>query len=283
MQPALSWLAVLGLAVTLPGAPVAAQSSSPSLASGLVPLVELPGGSFLMGNTGSAPGEPHEGPPHRVRVAPFAIGTHEVTQAQFEAVMGYNPSLNRGPEHPVERVSWYDAVRFANALSSRDGFEPAYVTDPFEGYVLDPSGDGYRLPTEAEWEYAARGGTTTDTYGGPVHPEGVPQPFLDDIAWYGGGDGPHETRPVGQKLPNAYGLYDVIGNVFEWTDAAFLPYPGGEIDPSTPGAREGARLKVLRGGAMDTGATASRVAYRYRLHPSYTSHNIGFRIARGLR
>ncbi|MEO1077570.1 MAG: SUMF1/EgtB/PvdO family nonheme iron enzyme, partial [Bacteroidota bacterium] len=104
-----------------------------------------------MGNTGSADGEAHELPATQVRVPPFAFGVHEVMQAQFEAVMGYNPSRDPAPEKPVERVSWYDAVRFCNALSRLDGLTPAYAIDPFEGYTLDPEANGYRLPTEAEW------------------------------------------------------------------------------------------------------------------------------------
>ncbi|MEO1629179.1 MAG: formylglycine-generating enzyme family protein [Bacteroidota bacterium] len=243
-------------------------------------MVAIPGGAFLMGNTGSADGETHEQPASQVRVAPFAFGVHEVTQAQFEAVMGYNPSRDPAPEKPVERVSWYDAVRFCNALSRLDGLTPAYVIDPFEGYTLDPEANGYRLPTEAEWEYAAKAGTGTDTYAGNVAVEEGQDAALDAIAWYSSGKDEGRTQPVGQKQPNAFGLYDVIGNVFEWTDAAFVAYPGGQLDPDTPGAAQGGQLRVLRGGAMDTPARHSRAAYRYRLHPSYTSHNIGFRIAR---
>ncbi|MEM9664323.1 MAG: formylglycine-generating enzyme family protein [Bacteroidota bacterium] len=258
-----------------------AQEPARSLSSAVyIPMVAVPGGSFLMGNTGSMDGQPHEQPAHEVEVTPFAIGAFEVTQAQFEAVMGYNPSLDPAPDKPVERVSWYDAVRFCNALSRLDGLTPAYRIDPFEGYTLDPASNGYRLPTEAEWEYAAKAGTTTDTYAGDVSVEEGPAPILDTIAWYFIGQGEGRTQQVGQKQPNLFGLYDVIGNVFEWTDAAFVPYPGGRLDPGTPGAAQGAHIKVLRGGAMDTAPRHSRASYRYQLHPSYTSHNIGFRLAR---
>ena len=245
-------------------------------------MVALPGGTFTMGNTGSAPGPGHEGPVHEVRVAPFAIGIHEVTQAQFETVMGYNPSLNQDPAHPVERVSWYDAVRFTNALSVREGYEPAYLIDPFLGYRVDPEAEGYRLPTEEEWEYAARAGTTEDSYAGPI-PEDGSVGLLEEIGWVSDGTVSDATMPVGLKRPNPWGLYDVIGNVFEWTDAPFAPYPGGRIDSSAPGAEEAPSLRVLRGGAMDTPPASSRSAYRYALHPSYTSHNIGFRVVRSLR
>ncbi|MEM6784852.1 MAG: formylglycine-generating enzyme family protein [Bacteroidota bacterium] len=245
-----------------------------------IPMVAVPGGTFVMGNTGAAEGEAHERPAHEVEVAPFTIGVFEVTQAQFEAVMGYNPSFDPASERPVEQVSWYDAVRFCNALSRMDGLTPAYAIDPFEGYTLDPEANGYRLPTEAEWEYAAKAGTTTDTYAGDVEVEEGASPTLDPIAWYLGEDRGGRTQPVGQKQPNPFGLYDAIGNVFEWTGASFAVYPGGRLDPSLPGSTQGVPLKVLRGGAMDTAPLYSRASYRYRLHPSYTSYNIGFRVAR---
>jgi len=243
-------------------------------------MVELPGGTFVMGDTGGTEGMSNEHPAHEVEVAPFAIGAFEVTQAQFEAVMGYNPSFDPAPAHPVEQVSWYDAVRFCNALSLLDRLTPAYRIDPFEGYTLDPEANGYRLPTEAEWEYAAKAGTTTDTYAGDLAVQEGPSGVLDAIAWYYTGQIEGRTQPVGQKQPNPFGLYDVIGNVFEWTDSPAVVYPGGTFDPSLPGAAQGERLTVLRGGAMDTAPLYSRAAYRYRLHPSYTSYNIGFRIAR---
>ncbi|MEL7361318.1 MAG: formylglycine-generating enzyme family protein [Bacteroidota bacterium] len=245
-----------------------------------IPMVAVPGGAFVMGNTGAAEGESNEQPTHEVEVAPFAIGAFEVTQAQFEAVMGYNPSFDPASERPVEQVSWYDAVRFCNALSRLDGFTPAYAIDPFEGYTLDAEANGYRLPTEAEWEYAAKAGTTTDTYAGDVGVDAGASAALDSIAWYLGGNRGGRTQPVGQKQPNAFGLYDAIGNVFEWTDASFAAYPGGRLDANRPGGTQRAQLKVLRGGAMDTAPLYSRASYRYRLHPSYTSYNIGFRVAR---
>lgn len=242
-------------------------------------MVALPGGTFVMGNTGGAEGEPHERPAHEVEVAPFLIGTLEVTQAQFEAVMGYNPSLNPNPVHPVERVSWYDAVRFCNALSRMDGLASAYRIDPVEGYTLDPAANGYRLPTEAEWEYAAKAGTRTDTYAGDLDVQDGPSAVLNPIAWYYTDQAEGHIHPVRQKQPNAFGLYDIIGNVFEWVDADFAPYPGSRLAPDALSAAPDPR-KVLRGGAMDTAPAYSRTSYRYRLHPSYTSYNVGFRVVR---
>ena len=225
-----------------------------------------------MGDTGAAEGEPAEHPSHEVVVESFFMGVYEVTQAQFEAVMGYNPSYNRGPDKPVEEVSWYDAVRFCNQLSRLKGLMPAYNIDPVEGYVLVPGANGYRLPTEEEWEYAARAGTTTDTYAGELSTMEGEDPLLEQIAWYYTGVTGF-TRNVGGKEPNALGMHDILGNVWEWTESWF-----GSYTDSTSNAS----IKVLRGGAMDAAPFANRSSYRYRLHPSYTSYNIGFRIARNI-
>lgn len=237
-----------------------------------IPVVAIEGGKYLMGDTGASDGEAVEQPSHEVIVEPFFLGAFEVTQAQFEAVMGYNPSYNSGPDKPVEQVSWYDAVRFCNQLSRLDGLEPAYRIDPVEGYVLIAGANGYRLPTEEEWEYAARAGTTTDTYAGELSVKEGQEPLLDQIAWYYTG-AKGFTRSVGGKEPNALGMHDILGNVWEWTESWFNSYADSTSDKS---------LKVLRGGAMDAVPYANRASYRYRLHPSYTSYNIGFRIARNM-
>ncbi|MEM8486570.1 MAG: formylglycine-generating enzyme family protein [Bacteroidota bacterium] len=237
-------------------------------------MVQVPGGTFSMGNTGAANGERAETPVQDVNVAPFALGIFEVTQAQFEAIMGYNPSYNRAQNKPVEQISWYDAVRFCNRLSRLDGFEPAYQIDPVTGYTRIADTDGYRLPTEAEWEYAARAGTTTDTFAGNLTVQEGQDEVLDEIAWYYTGHSEGYTRAVGGKSPSPLGLYDMLGNVWEWTDSWFANYD----DKTAP-----RQLKTLRGGAMDAWPFANRSSYRYRLHPSYTSYNIGFRIARSLQ
>ncbi len=247
-------------------------------------MVPVPAGTFIMGNTGAARGERYEFPQRSVHIAAFSMSRTEVTQSDFASVMGYNSSQNPGASRPVEGVSWFDAVRFCNALSVRDGFDPAYRVDPFLGYTVDRSANGYRLPTEAEWEYAAKAGTTTDTYAGNLAAHQGRDAALDDIAWYRSAESVDDTaHTVAKKQPNAFGFYDMLGNVFEWTDAPFAAYPGGQMPPETPGAAEAAALKVLRGGAIDTAAEYSRAAYRYQLHPSYTSYNIGFRVVRSDR
>lgn len=239
-----------------------------------IPFVKLTGGAFMMGDTGKADGEAAEHPVHEVHVEAFLLSVYEITQVQFETVMGYNPSYNRGVNKPVEQVSWYDAVRFCNRLSLLDGLTPAYRIDPVEGYMLVDNPEGYRLPTEAEWEYAARAGTSTDTYAGDLKADEGKDVLLDTIAWYFIDPSTRHTRDVGLKNANRYGLKDILGNVWEWTESWYASY-----DTTYSSATHSENIKVLRGGAMDAFPYANRSSYRYRLHPSYTSYNIGFRVA----
>ena len=176
-----------------------------------IAFVEIPAGTFEMGSDN---GDSDERPVHTVTLTrDFYMSKYETTQAQYEAVTAPNPSPLTGDNNrPVEEVSWFDAIRFANALSAREGLNPCYDND---GNVLGGAGgnpyqcEGYRLPTEAEWEYACRAGTTTDYYFGDDTSQ------VGDYAWYIFNSG-STTHPVGQKQPNAWGLYDMHGNVWEW-------------------------------------------------------------------
>jgi formylglycine-generating enzyme required for sulfatase activity len=213
-----------------------------------------------------------EQPQHRVQIMRgFLLGVYEVTQGQYQEVMGENPSQFKGPNDlPVERVSWLDAVKFCNKLSERDGRTSCYRIDGEN--VTIAGGNGYRLPSEAEWEYACRAGTST------VYPFGDDPGALGDYAWYGA-NSVQKPHPVGQKRPDAWGLYDMLGNVDEWCadwyDATYYASSEG-TDP--PGAAR-ASFRVLRGGSWHDVPRICRPACRYRYMPGNRSYGLGFRVA----
>ena len=213
----------------------------------------IPAGSFLMGSPSHEEGRDSDERQHEVRISQgFWIGKYEVTQGEWEAVMGENPSYfdECGPRCPIETVSWNDVLEFIGRLNEWE------------------SGRGYqyRLPTEAEWEYAARAGTT-----GARHGE------LDDIAWYDGNSG-ERPHPVGQKLANAWGLHDMLGNVWEWTGDLYGEYPAGKVTDSG-GPRSG-RYRVIRGGCWFYRARTVRSATRSSSTRGDRSRRIGFRLVR---
>jgi formylglycine-generating enzyme required for sulfatase activity len=187
----------------------------------------------------------------------FWLGKTPVTQGQYQAVMGDNPSryVKAGLDAPVEMVSWHDAMKFCQKLTERE-----------QAAGRLPQGYAYTLPTEAQWEYACRAGTTEVRYGN-----------LDDIAWYAGNSG-NSTHPVGQKKPNAFGLYDMIGNVSQWcSDWYFETLPGGNVtDPVGPASGS---YRVLRGGCWGDAPTICRSAGRYANHPALRASLFGFRLA----
>ena len=168
-----------------------------------VEMILLPGGWFIMGDD---KGEVDESPAHKIYVAPFYMDKYPVTQEEYERVMGENPSRWKGKRNPVEQVRWSDAVRYCNARSRLEGLQPCYNLETWE---CDFDADGYRLPTEAEWEFACRAGTKTRYFFGDNPRE------LKLYAWFKGNSG-GRPRPVGRKLPNPWGLYDMYGNVWEW-------------------------------------------------------------------
>ncbi len=228
-------------------------SRTPRRAAPDIEMVPVPEGSFLMGSPKNE--EWHsddEGPQHRVTVPSFYIGKYEVTQAQWRAVMGANPSRFKGDNLPVERVSWDDAKEFCRRLSQMTGEE-------------------YRLPTEAEWEYACRARTT-----GPVAGD------LDAMGWIGSNSN-SRTHPVGRKQPNAFGLYDMHGNVREWCEDDWHDsYENAPSDGSAWVEKPSRGLyRVFRGGSWHQGLPNSRSASRtVRVEPGFRDGQVGFRLAR---
>ncbi len=241
---------------------------------GTVPLtlVQIPAGTFAMGSP-TGEGYSDERPQHQATLGDFWLGQFAVTQAQYEAVMGRNPATFRtDPASPVETVSWYDATEFCQKLS-------------------ELTGQAFRLPSEAEWEYACRAGTTTPFHCGPT--------ITTDLANYRGtdqeqggqvysgayGDGPQgiyreQTVPVGQFPPNHWGLYDLHGNVWEWCqDVWHDSYAGAPSDGSAwlAGAEQEDR-RVLRGGAWGSDPGACRSAYRLRFARADRDYFVGFRV-----
>ena len=252
-------------------------------------MIRIEGGSFLMGSDAEN-ADTDEKPVHTVTVSDFELAAYPVTQALWEAVMGAgsNPSRFKGPRRPVERVSWYDAAAFCNRLNARAGLPCCYFSDEqhTQAYALEgelpnegpkyyrPTPGAFRLPTEAEWEYAARGGR----YGADTEYAGADR--LKDVGWYGANSG-SETQPVGLLLPNALGLYDLNGNVWEWCWDWYGEYePAPQIDPTGP--VEGER-RVLRGGSWDYIYINCRSANRNWFDPDYWFSNyFGFRVSRHL-
>jgi formylglycine-generating enzyme required for sulfatase activity len=212
----------------------------------------LPTGKFTMGSSEGGDETAHQGTLTR----PFYLGVYEVTQEQYERVMGKNSSYFEGALNPVEQVSWEDAVEFCQKLSALPEEQAA--------------GRVYRLPTEAEWEYACRAGSTTKYSFGDNDSQ------LEDHAWFGQNSG-SKTHPVGEKEPNAWGLYDMHGNVWEWCSDWYGEYPRIAVSDPT-GPKEGS-LRVSRGGSWTREAALCRSAYRVGNYPSLRTSSLGFRLA----
>jgi formylglycine-generating enzyme required for sulfatase activity len=288
-------------------------------------LVLIPSGTFLMGSSAAdvkaamqadanfkETDTKDEQPQHTVKISrPFYMGVYEVTQGEYEKVMGTNPSSfsKTGSssstvsgmdtsKFPVERVSWYDAAEFCNKLSEQDGL-PAYYTltnvTRDDGSIksatvsvasrsasaLGPS--GYRLPTEAEWEYACRGGALTST----LWHTGNTLASLNEAGWWGAyatpaGNSEKRTNRVGQKAKNGFGLYDMHGNVYEWCFDVYDESAYGKRSGTTsdPVSTSGSEYRVLRGGSWDYYAMYSRSAFRFWNSPVVRNYYFGFRVVR---
>jgi formylglycine-generating enzyme required for sulfatase activity len=224
----------------------------PNLPTDATPLdmVLIKAGTFKMGSPSTEKGHDNNEQQHVVTITKeFYIGKYEVTQAQWQSVRGSNPSYFSGnPDNPVERVSWNDCQEFITKLNQ--------------------TGQGtFRLPTEAEWEYACRAGTTERYYWG----DDPDYSFIKEYAWYSGNNSPYGTKEVGTRLPNRWGLFDMSGNVWEWCQDWYGPYP----TPPNPGV-----YRVLRGGSGHSYSSICRSANRSWNDPNNRHYNSGFRLCR---
>ena len=261
------------------------DAQNPTTPSEKHEMLLIPAGEFLMGADDQ---HDFEKPRHKVALDAFYMDATEVTQQEFQSLMGRNPAFhNDNPQNPVEMVTWFDAVLFCNARSERDGLEPAYSytwiemdrevegqTRMLHGLSFDPEKSGYRLPTEAQWEYACRAGTQTTYFWGDE--------VDGDYLWWDRNSN-KTTHPVATKKPNPWGLYDMVGSVWEWTNDWFDHYPEGTVKNPTGPASCGIE-KVLRGGSFqshdnryeDMVSSATR-GWTY----PYSAHNSdGFRCVR---
>ncbi|WP_461257411.1 formylglycine-generating enzyme family protein, partial [Treponema sp. R80B11-R83G3] len=271
----------------------------------VVEMVRITGGSFLMGKDLGNAATGDVTPVHKVTLTDFYMGKYTVTQEQYQAMMGTNPSYFNGTtgkepaatevqgKRPVEQVNWYNAIVFCNTLSMKEGLNPAYSilgsTDPsawgavpttnndaiWDAVIIVSGANGYRLPTEAQWEYAAKGGNqnaqgwTGYTYSG--------SDTIGDVAWISANSG-RITHEVGKKAPNALGLYDMSGNVWEWCWDWYGTYEN-KVQSDPTGAVSGTD-RISRSGGYGHSAETSRSVRRSSDYPSYTDINLGFRLVR---
>jgi len=223
---------------------------------------------------GSTSGNDDEKPVHSVTVSDLWMMKTEVTQKDYAALMGTNPSNFKGDTLPVEQVSWYDAAAYANKLSHLDGLTPAYRISGTK-VEWDRSANGWRLPTEAEWENASRGGASSRGYAYAGSND------IDAVAWYTKTTNNKGTKPVGTKAANELGLYDMSGNVWEWCWDWYGDYgSGARTDPA--GASSGT-VRVFRGGGWYFFASSARTASRHGDIPGFRYGFLGFRLVRPLR
>lgn len=252
-------------------------------------FVLIKGGSFQMGSPDSEAWRSADETQHLVTVSDFYMSKYELTQKEYEEITGNNPSNFKGDNLPLENISWLDAVAYCNARSEKDGLTPVYTIDG-QNVSWDRSANGYRLPTEAEWEYACRAGTTT-----PFYTENSPS--AEDANYYGHypyeiednyfsqgnlevkpGEYRETTVPIDSFSENPYGLYNMHGNVSEWVWDYYGEYPIDEqTDPAGPTS---GTLRVYRGGGWNDFAKNMRSAYRATLEQNKGSFNLGIRLVR---
>jgi len=232
----------------------------------------LPAGEFIMGDEN---GDTDEKPAHRVQVSAFYLDTREVTQKAYESLLEQNPSKSKAPDKPVEQVDWYHAVLYCNMRSLKEGLKPCY--DP-KTLACDFEANGYRLPTEAEWEYACRAGTQTR------YSFGSDAAKLRASAWFKA-NADQTTHPVGQKVPNPWGLFDMHGNVAEWCHDVYRETYYQKNEANNPRGPATGDKRVLRGGSWRTSEEGCRSSVRHSETPRFAdacfgSDAYGFRCVR---
>jgi formylglycine-generating enzyme required for sulfatase activity len=238
---------------------------------GGVEMVLIQGGYFKMGNNR---GQPDEAPAHRVWISPFLMDKYEVIQQQFRRLEISDPSHFKDPNNPLEQMNWTDAAIYCNERSYSEGLELCYDEKTWD---CNFNANGYRLPTEAEWEYACRAGTNTD------YSFGNNKQLLSDYAWYSENSSA-KTHNTGQKKPNPWGLYDMHGNVTEWCNDYYAKdYYKNSPEKNPKGPAKG-KERVIRGGSWNSTPNACRSTYRSS-DPSIndtclSSDTIGFRAVR---
>ena len=287
---------IAALAIILCFAACENDSTSDSFTEGLIKMVKINGGTFSMGYDDPAfldNGGDRGVPSHSVTLNSFYMGKYQVTQEQYEDVTGNNPSNHTGPNFPAETVTWYDAVEFCNKLSVKEGLAPVYAITgrtPAEGYpitdaavTMNINAKGYRLPTEAEWEYACRAGTSSKYSTGDT--------ITTSQAAFGGPDSgvsgkPGITVEVGSFDPNLWGLYDMHGNVYDWCWDWYDVYTGSPAtNPAGPETRPGTNSRVARGGSVHCIAENrwDRLSSFFRQNQvDFTAgdYDVGFRVVR---
>ena len=226
-------------------------------------MILIPAGRFVMGDKDEIDASPHE-----VEVSSFYLDQYLVTQEKYQQVMGDNPSRWKGLKNPVEQVRWSDAVRYCNKRSEAEGLQLCYDLNTWE---CDFDADGYRLPTEAEWEYACRAGTTTAYFFG-ANPS--------NLTKYGWFERNAKGRPqaVGRKEPNPWGIYDICGNVWEWCNDYYQVDYYQQSPGKDPRGPTNGKSKVVRGGAWRFSAESCRSGFRYNENPGYADVCFGYDI-----
>ena len=253
------WLVAVAAAVIVAGCEQAAgpariENSTPAAAKPIttptgIEMVLIPAGEFIMGDDS---GDADEKPAHKVQVSSFTMDTREITQKAYESLMEKNPSKSKGPDKPVEQVDWYHAALYCNMRSLKEGLKPCYDAKTL---ACDFVANGYRLPTEAEWEYACRAGAQTKFSFGDEATK------LKASAWFKA-NADQTTHPVGQKSPNGWGLYDMHGNVAEWCHDIYSESYYQKTEAKDPCGPATGDKRVLRGGSWRTSEDGCRSSAR---------------------